>query len=43
MRAAIRQAIPALMRFYPGFKPWDIDQYTYGEIDALISQLPGKD
>lgn len=43
MRAGIRRAIPALMHHYPGFKPWDIDHYTFGEIEELISQLPGKD
>lgn len=36
----MRGLIPALMRTYPGFKPWDADRYSKGELDGLIDGLP---
>ena len=40
MRAAISDALPALMHFYPGFKPWEIGSYTKVELENLLDALP---
>lgn len=31
--------LPALMTFYPGLKPWDLEHLTFGEIQTLIEAM----
>lgn len=31
--------LPALMRFYPGLKPWDLERMTFAEVGELRRQM----
>lgn len=31
--------LPALMQFYPGLKPWDLERLTFAEVAELRRQM----
>lgn len=40
MRAALLEALPLLMHFYPGLKPWDLHLFSPVELEVLLDALP---
>ena len=39
MRRDLSPQIPALMRFYPGFKPWDLERMTLREVTEVVRAM----
>lgn len=38
LRRALRSQLPAITSFY-GFKPWELDRLTDGELNEYVTQL----
>lgn len=38
MRRALLRQMPAITRFY-GVKPWELDQFTFDELNEYIRQM----